>query len=227
MSAIGLINHSIFEIVLKATLNFYGKYAEPILGNKIVSEINTLWNAPQTIISVNQINYSINFDIDFRCLTNSEVLSLIYQNADYAQNFIRIEDKNVAERSMMGFGLGENSGHWLISDQLGDSTTAAHEFGHALGLAHPDEIDYRNTGMPPIMAPRGTFVDSEYQWNPLAEVGAFGGTMRPIWRRVRGYEVQEIFKGVEIETQEVIPIGVLKNQLFDEIGRPSSILFQA
>jgi hypothetical protein len=31
MSAVGFINHSIFEIVIKATLNFYGKYAEPIL----------------------------------------------------------------------------------------------------------------------------------------------------------------------------------------------------
>lgn len=225
MSAVGFVNHSVFEIVIKATLNFYGKYAEPILGNKIISEINTLWNAPQTVIKVNQLDYRINFDIDFRCLNNFEVLRLIYQNTNHEQNYIRIEDKNIAERSMMGYGLGENSGHWLITDQLGESTTAAHEFGHALGLPHPNEIDYRNTGMPPIMAPRGTFVDAEFQWNPLAEVGAFGGTMRPIWRRVRGYEVQEIFKGIALESKEVIPIGVLKNQLFDEIGRSSSIIF--
>jgi hypothetical protein len=201
-------------------LVFYGKYATDDLAQRIVLEINQMWNEPNAKLQLGSSLFDIVFDIKYFCLSNSEVLSKVLNNSDYAVNFIRIEDKNVAERSMMGFGLGENSGHWLITDQLGDSTTAAHEFGHALGLPHPDQLDFRFTGMPPIMAPRGTIVDANFQWNPLAEAGAVGGTMRPIFRRVRASEVLEVLNGLNPEKLENLKIGKLTNQLFDEIGRP-------
>ncbi len=64
------------------------------------------------------------------------------------------------------------------------STTAAHEFGHGLGLDHPQHLDIRGKGRPGIMYPRGTWVDPPFQYDPAAEPGAPGGTMHPMHRRV-------------------------------------------
>lgn len=223
MSAIAIINPESAQISIEAELVFYGKYATDDLAQKIVLEINQMWNEPNAKLQLGSSLFDIVFNIKYVCLGNSEVLSKVLNNTDYAVNFIRIEDKNIAERSMMGFGLGENSGHWLITDQLGESTTAAHEFGHALGLPHPDQLDYRFSGNPPIMAPRGTIVDADFQWNPLAEAGAFGGTMRPIFRRVRSSEVLQVLKDLNPDNLENLKIGKLTNQLFDEIGRPVAL----
>jgi hypothetical protein len=224
MSAVAIINTETLVIEIKATLVFYGKYAEPFLAQKIVEEINTMWNEPATEYQLSGKKYKPVFNINYECLGNNNIINRCASNKDFAINFIRIEDKNTSERSMMGFGLGQNSGHWLITDQLGDSTTAAHEFGHALGLPHPNQMDYRNTGSPPIMAPRGTIVDSEFQWNPMAEVGAFGGTMRPIFRKVRYTEVLEILDNISLIAGKINNIGSLSNVLYDEIGRPVRFL---
>ncbi|MCF8323994.1 MAG: hypothetical protein K9I84_03460 [Leadbetterella sp.] len=223
MSAIATINSDTSQINIEAELVFYGKYASDDLAQKIVLEINQMWNEPSAKLQLGSRLFDIVFDIKFECLDNSEVLLKVLKNKDHAVNFIRIEDKNIAERSMMGFGLGENSGHWLISDQLGESTTAAHEFGHALGLPHPDQLDFRFSGNPPIMVPRGTLVDADFQWNPLAEAGAIGGTMRPIFRRVRAGEVLQVLKNMNPESKVNVKIGKLTNQLFDEMGRPVAL----
>lgn len=223
MAAIALINNLEKFINIEATLHFYGKHATAELGQKIVKEINDLWNEPKTELENEGEVYKVRFNIDFKILDKNTVVEQCLTNTSFRNNYIRLEEKNIAERSMMGFGLGENCGHWLISDQLGESTTAAHEFGHAMGLPHPDQLDYRNTGLPPMMAPRGTLVDSQFQWNPLAEAGTFGGTMRPIWRRVQASEVIEIINHIDLSGAEK-NIGKITNNLFDEIGQRVSII---
>lgn len=223
MSALAIINSESEQISIEAELVFYGKYATADLAQKIVLEINQMWNEPNAKLQLGSRLFDIIFDIKYSFLGNYEALSKISNNTNYSVNFVRIEDKNIAERSMMGFGLGENSGHWLITDQLGESTTAAHEFGHALGLPHPDLLDFRFSGNPPIMAPRGTIVDADFQWNPLAEPGALGGTMRPIFRRVRASEVLQVLKNLNPENLEDLKIGKLTNQIFDKMGRPVAL----
>jgi hypothetical protein len=223
MSALAIINSESEQISIEAELVFYGKYATAELAQKIVLEINQMWNEPNAKLQLGTRLFDIIFDIKYSFLGNYEALAKISNNSNYSVNFVRIEDKNIAERSMMGFGLGENSGHWLITDQLGESTTAAHEFGHALGLPHPDLLDFRFSGNPPIMAPRGTIVDADFQWNPLAEPGALGGTMRPIFRRVRASEVLQVLKNLNPENLEDLKIGKLANQIFDEMGRPVAL----
>lgn len=223
MSALAIINSESEQISIEAELVFYGKYATADLAQNIVLEINKMWNEPNAKLQLGSRLFDIIFNIKYSLLGNYEALAIISNNTNYSVNFVRIEDKNIAERSMMGFGLGENSGHWLITDQLGESTTAAHEFGHALGLPHPDLLDFRFSGNPPIMAPRGTIVDADFQWNPLAEPGALGGTMRPIFRRVRASEVLQVLKNLNPENLEDLKIGKLTNQIFDEMGRPVAL----
>jgi len=72
----------------------------------------------------------------------------------------------------------------MLENLYAGSTTAAHEYGHTLGLVHPDNIDLRGKGVPGIMYPRGTLVDPQYQYDPSKPPGVKGGTMHPIYRKV-------------------------------------------
>jgi hypothetical protein len=223
MSAIAFLKISEKTIIVKAKIHFYGTYAKTELAEKIVAEINSSWNSADAEVDFENTSYQVRFEIEQACLDLSQTKLLLKSNQNYDYNFIRLEEKNVASRSMMGYGLGENAGHWLISDNLGESTTASHEFGHALGLPHPTELDYRNTGLPPIMAPRGTLVDAIYQWNPLAEIGQPGATMKPVFRKVKPSEVAEIFKNLVPDENLEIKIGKLSNYFFNELGQLENI----
>lgn len=215
MSAIAYIEEE--ELRVKATLFLYGKYATEQLAHDIEAEINRMWNQPLVVLPVQTRYLKVRFQTQVRAITVEEAKQKMQENRSHEINFVRVEDANMVERSMMGMGLGQNSGHWLITDQLGQSTTAAHEFGHALGLPHPARLDYRGTGYPPLMAPRGTLVDAVFQWNPLAEPGAYGGTMNPVHRRVRQEEVLEVMARA-IFTGDNFIIGEISNLFFDEMG---------
>ena len=100
--------------------------------------------------------------------------------------------------------LGSNSGYFLKANLYEGSTTAAHEFGHTLGLRHPANMDFRGQGRPGIMYPRGTLVDAEFQYNPLAKYGEPLHTMNPMHRRVRQEEIDLIGIPQLIYNQELI-----------------------
>ena len=81
-------------------------------------------------------------------------------------------------------GLGCNTGYFKLGNLLNHSTTAAHEYGHTLGLDHPKDLDIRGKGQPGIMYPRGTLCDPAYQYDPAAPAGGPGGTLNPFTRKV-------------------------------------------
>lgn len=218
MSAIGYLNND--ELLVKATIHLYGTYASESLAEAIESEINRMWNHPLVVLPVKEGYYKVKFEVSVK-VALSDIRELMFSNTSYEVNFVRVEEKNIVERSMMGVGLGQNSGHWLITDNLGQSTTAAHEFGHALGLPHPARLDYRNTGYPPIMAPRGTIVDAAFQWNPSVDPGMYGGTMNPKYRRVTQEEVFEVIANGQRQTDNILIIGKISNLYYDELGNHS------
>ncbi len=215
MAALGYIEGD--EICIRAVIVCYGTYAEPEICAAIEEEINGMWNTPLVVWEHAGRLYKVRFEIRAACRSVEEARESLGSNTSPLYNYVRIEEKNSVERSMMGRGLGQNSGHWLRSDELGKSTTAAHEFGHALGLPHPHRLDYRGTGYPPIMAPRGTLVDAEYQWNPQARAGEFGGTMKPVHRRVSADEVREVLNRAVWNGSNFI-IGEISNTFYSLTG---------
>ena len=48
---------------------------------------------------------------------------------------------------------------FLVDNLKQTSTTAAHEYGHTIGLVHPDVLDLRGGRELGIMYPRGTICD--------------------------------------------------------------------
>lgn len=218
MSALLLVNQEDKTITVEATIYTYGNFVSAGLVTDIRSEINGMWSQPLVVYMLDGVLYKILFNVEVDLVSVNEAKELLANNVSYLNNFVRIEEKNSIGRSMMGFGLGQNSGFWLVSDNLGSSTTAAHEFGHALGLPHPDRIDYRKMGYPPIMAPRGALVGVDYQWDKTALAGAYGGTMNPIHRKVRDFEIWDVIRGsVKISNSQRV-VGQLSNLYFDEYG---------
>jgi len=207
------------RIIVTSNLYLYGSEANQKIGDMIIEEINRMYNEPKATIPLNGNMLDVMFDIRYQIISSGEALEMVTINDDYRNNFIRIENENKITRSFMGFGLGDNSGHWLTTDNLGTSTTAAHEFGHSLGLDHPVNPDFRGSfSPPPIMAARGSLVDARYQWNPLAKAGEYGGTMNPVYRRVSPEEIELILEGLTFEGTDTYYVGYLSNKLFDRKG---------
>lgn len=180
-----------------------------------------MWNEPAAKFPFQGEEYQVYFDVQGAVVDTEDNPLLVAYNKDFANNFIRIENSNRLTRSMMGNGLGDNSGHWLSTDQLGQSSTAAHEFGHALGLPHPNKLDYRGEAAPPpIMAPRDTWVDADFQWNPKVNAGETGGTMHPKYRKVRATEIIEVLKPLNKEKRDRVNLGKISNTVYDQMANP-------
>jgi hypothetical protein len=219
MAAVINLQYDRNQVIISSKLFLYGSEANQRIGELIIEEINRMYNEPNATLSLNGRLLQVVFGITYEIISPSEALEMSMRNDDYQNNFIRIENQNVITRSFMGHGLGDNAGHWLTTDNLGTSTTAAHEFGHSLGLDHPANPDFRGSpSPPPIMAARGSFVDSKYQWNPLVKAGEFGGTLNPKYRKVSLEEIDLIMEGLTFEETDIYYVGYLSNKLFDTKG---------
>ena len=176
------------ELVIAARIITYGNAASPALTAQIREEIETLWNEPGTWINIHDYYLQVVFRISAEYRPELTDID-IYQNLDPHNNYFRIEEFAHGNISFVD-GIGCNSGYFKLENLYAGSTTAAHEFGHTLGLVHPEENDIRGKGSPGIMYPRGTLVDPQYQYESDKPAGTKGGTLYPIHRRVSDEDIQ-------------------------------------
>jgi hypothetical protein len=160
----------------------YGDAANDTVTESIREEIETMWNEPAATIFLQRIPMQVIFKITAECNKMIDIEDVI-SNIDPRNNYFRIEEFAHGNISFVD-GLGCNSGYFKLENLYKGSTTAAHEYGHTLGLEHPDALDYRGRGVPRIMYPRGTLVDPQYQYDPAIPAGVTGGTMHPMYRKV-------------------------------------------
>ena len=178
------------QLTIYSHIITYGNAATPGLTGMMREEIETMWNEPQGSLRVNGLQVSVVFRITTSFQPGISDID-IYQNLDPRNNYFRIEEFAHGNISFVD-GLGCNSGYFKLENLYKGSTTAAHEYGHTLGLDHPEDLDLRGKGVPGIMYPRGTLVDPQYQYEPDKPAGTKGGTLYPIYRKVLKEDIESL-----------------------------------
>jgi hypothetical protein len=170
------------RLTIRSTLCFYGGAASSHLAIQIAGDIASAWNEPKGSVKMRSELYEVRFEVDGVYKPDLPPAA-VWHNTDPRLNFFRIEEYSLHDISSVD-GLGCNTGYFKLGNLLNHSTTAAHEYGHTLGLDHPKDLDIRGKGQPGIMYPRGTLCDPEYQYDPAAPAGGPGGTLNPFKRKV-------------------------------------------
>jgi hypothetical protein len=178
------------SITIHSHIITYGNAADATLTERMRNEIESMWNEPRGTILIHDSSFQIVFRITAE--TKKEISKReISKNKDPRVNYFRIEEYVNGNISFVD-GLGCNTGHFKLENLYEGSTTAAHEYGHTLGLDHPKQLDIRGKGVPGIMYPRGTLVDPQFQYDPTKPAGVTGGTMHPMYRKVFQTDIDQL-----------------------------------
>lgn len=177
-------------IIIRSTIYFYGNAANDSLSIQIAHDIANHWNEPHGKAVIKRIICQVVFQT-LGIYEPHLTPETIYNNTNPRNNYFRIEEYAHGNISFVD-GLGSNTGYFKLDNLLNNSTTAAHEFGHTLGLDHPKYLDIRGQGQPGIMYPRGTLVDPEFQYDPTVPAGVKGGTLNPFTRKVLQSDIDDL-----------------------------------
>lgn len=205
-------------ITIESNIICYGNAADYDIALRIAEEIETMWSEPNAIVELNNINYTVRFVANAQY--NSFLQhSTIIENQNPKNNYFRIEEYSKINISCVD-AIGSNTGYFLLANLYKGSTTAAHEFGHSLGLIHPKDLNIVGKGRPSIMYPRGTLVNQEFQNDVTAQPGGPGGTLNPQNRKVMQIDIDNLQLHKLIE-KEIFVVGKFTNQYHEAHVRES------
>lgn len=209
-------------IIIRSNIITYGNAADEKVTEAIREEIETMWNEPKGMVYLKKTPFLVRFKITAQLKPEVDIED-IYRNTNPRNNYFRIEEYVHGNISFVD-GLGCNSGYFKLENLYIGSTTAAHEYGHTLGLDHPANLDYRGKGVPRIMYPRGTLVDPQFQYDPAKPAGVTGGTMHPMYRKVFAEDVAELKLERLLFRNETAVVGDFTNVFHLNHSEPDSPL---
>lgn len=184
------INVNNRELHIYSILFFYGDAASDELSIDIAKDIADHWNTAHGFVKIKNIFYDVHFNIE-GIYAPTLTPETIFENTDPKNNYFRIEAYATGNISFVD-DIGCNTGYFKLDNLLNNSTTAAHEYGHTIGLLHPKILDIRGKGTPGIMYPRGSIVDPAFQYSPVAAPNAPGGTINPFTRKVLQKDIDDL-----------------------------------
>ncbi len=177
-------------LIIHSVCYFYGNAATEELSRLLAADIQNQWNEARGSVRVQQQVYNVQFVTEgmYAPLLTPE---MVFENVHPANNYFRIE---TYARDNISFadGVGSNTGYFKLDNLFDHSTTAAHEYGHSIGLEHPNDLDIRGQGVPGIMYPRDTIVDPPFQYDPYARPFGPGGTINPVSRKVLQQDINNL-----------------------------------
>lgn len=176
-----LIKHS-KQLIIRSAFHFYGEAASPSVARQIAEDISQHWNEPQASVKIKNDWYAVLFEISGTYHPDLDP-EMVWYNDNPQLNFFRIEEYVMGNISFVD-GLNCNTGYFKLDNLKQTSTTAAHEYGHTIGLDHPVNLDIRGQQDTGIMYPRGTICDPQWQYQFEAMPGQPGGTLDPKHRKV-------------------------------------------
>ena len=182
-------------LIIHATIIIYGDAANDDLAFQIAKDIENFWNEADGKAAIrdgwfSKKIYNVRFSITGKY--DPELTSqIVFENTNPRNNYFRIEEYASGDISFVD-EINSNTGYFKLQNILDNSTTAAHEFGHTLGLLHPHDLDIRGKGTPGIMYPRGTLVDPHFQYHPEVAAGEKGGTLNPFTRKVLQKDIDDL-----------------------------------
>lgn len=178
------------RILIRSDFYFYGDAASKSLAESIANDISDHWNQPSGFTLIKNIRYTVEFII--RGFYEKDLQpETVWFNLNPRNNYFRVEEISPVHVSFVD-GIKSNTGYFKLDNLFNNSTTAAHEYGHTIGLEHPDTLDIRGKGQPGIMYPRGTICDPIFQYDPAAEPLKPGGTINPYTRKVLQSDIDHL-----------------------------------
>ena len=178
------------QIIIRSDFFFYGDAADAALSAAIANDIENHWNEANGITELRQGIFQVLFQIG-GYWSPGLTPEAVFENTNCRNNYFRIEAYSEIDISFVD-AIGSNTGYFKLDNLFNNSTTAAHEYGHTLGLMHPAVLDIRGEGEPGIMYPRGAIVDPVYQYNPSAAPLEPGGTINPFTRKVQQKDIDNL-----------------------------------
>jgi hypothetical protein len=178
------------KVRIRSDFYFYGDAGSEELAESIANDMNTHWNEATALVFIKNVPHAVEFII--RGFYEKDLPpETVWFNTDPKNNYFRIEEISPVHVSYVD-GIPCNTGYFKLDNLVNNSTTAAHEFGHTLGLDHPDVLDIRGKGQPGIMYPRGTVCDPAFQYDPAAAPLGPGGTINPYSRKVLQADIDHL-----------------------------------